>query len=93
MRVVAWGGLPGFRAREEIVGKQVLAVVLMLAALACIGYTCYHVLTGELSLFEPNALVAYPFHAACMIVACMLMVPMRVPRSGAVRVLCKGVAA
>lgn len=62
--------------------KKVLAWVLMVLALACIGETCYKVLAGSLEMFEPRALVAYPFHAVCMICACLLLVPMRVPTPG-----------
>ena len=60
--------------------RNVLALVLIVLALVCIGMTCYEVLAGTLDMFEPKAIVAYPFHAACMIGACMLMAPRRVPQ-------------
>lgn len=60
--------------------KKVLACVLMILALGCMGETCYKVLAGSLDMFAPKALVAYPFHAVCMICAYMLLVPMRVPK-------------
>jgi len=60
--------------------KTTLACVLIVLALGCMGYTCYEVLIGKLGMFEPDAIVAYPFHAVCMIVAFMLLAPMRTPK-------------
>ena len=65
--------------------RGILAVVLIVLALWCIGSSTCQILSGQpdWGLFSFKAIQAYVFHSVCMVVGCMLMAPMRSREKGA----------
>ncbi len=70
---------------DDAMAKTIIAIILIVLALACMGSTVYDFLVarGKMSIWSEDVMGACAFHGICMIIAAFLLASSAVKKESA----------